>query len=70
MTELNEAEITAKAQAYTERKLVHFKPFLSSYEKAILNAYIDGYVACKLANNEKIQPFLDADEIINDKYAE
>ncbi len=57
--ELNESEITAKAEQYADNKLQHFKPFIDSYRQAIINAYIDAYVAGKCSNETKMSKFLD-----------
>lgn len=63
MTEIDEKQITAKAEAYAEKKLVHFRPFIASYRQAIVNAYIDAYIEGKLSNNDRIEPFLNTDNI-------
>lgn len=64
MTEIDEAEITAKGEEYAESKSVHFRPFLASYTQAIKNAYIDAYVAGLLAHDRKMTEFLNTKEII------
>lgn len=66
MTEIDEKQITAKAEAYAEKKLVHFRPFIASYRQAIINAYIDAFIEGKLRNNDKMEPFISADKIIKE----
>ena len=61
--ELNEAEITAKAEQYADNKLQYFKPFIDSYRQAIVNAYIDAYVAGKCSNEPKMSKFLDDSDV-------
>ena len=60
---IDEKEITAKAEEYADKKMVHFRPLIESYRKAIINAYVDAYIAGMTSQNAKIRDNID--NIIN-----
>ena len=67
MIELDESEITAKAETYADSKLIYFKPFIDSYRQAIVNAYIDAYVLGRCVSEPKMAEFLEGEIIADDK---
>ena len=66
MIELDENKITEMANKYADSKEGYFKPFLASYRQAIINAYIDAYVAAKTEEQPNFEPFLNIEEIMRE----
>lgn len=61
MIEIDENEITKKAEQYADTKSACFKPFLSSYIQAIKNTYIDAYILGLLSHDSNMSKFLNTD---------